>query len=110
MTAESFLPHLTNKNIAKLNPAAAPDSGSKLSLESIRTQDSSRRVAAARTARSVLVLPEEGDPQSSDKQPRGKPPASASIWAMPDEAISGFGRTSSREAGRTSTKRADVAR
>jgi len=49
----------------------------------------------------MLVLPEEAGPQSSVKQPRGKPPVSESSSRMPLETISGAGRTSKREAGVT---------
>src|SRR5277367_2114333 len=49
----------------------------------------------------MLVLPEEAVPQISVRQPRAKPPVSASSCGMPLETISGAGRTSRREAGTT---------
>ena len=101
--------HLTHNNFPKSTPAAAPDSGSKLSLASIRTQVSSCWLAAAIAASSTLVLPEEADPQISDRQPRGMPPVSASTSDTPVESISGRGRTSSRDAGRTSSNRPESA-
>jgi len=104
-TTDNKPPHLTHKSLPKPTPAVAADSGSKLSLASIRTQVSSRRVAAAIAASSRLVLPEESGPQISDKHPRGIPPLIASTSAMPVESISGLGLTSSRDAGRTSINR-----
>jgi hypothetical protein len=49
----------------------------------------------------MLVLPEEAAPQISVRQPRGKPPVNESSCGIPLEAISGAGRTSSRDAGTT---------
>jgi hypothetical protein len=55
-------------------------------------------VAAASADKSKVVLPEEAGPQISVRQPRGSPPVSASIEAIPLETISGAGRTANREA------------
>jgi hypothetical protein len=56
-------------------------------------------VAAASAESNNVVRPEEAGPQISVRQPRGKPPVSASISAMPLDTISGIGRTANREAG-----------
>jgi hypothetical protein len=66
-------------------------------------------VAAASADKSKVVLPEEAGPQISVKQPRGSPPVSASIAAIPLETISGAGRTASREAGVTAASLASPA-
>ncbi len=56
-------------------------------------------VAAASAASNKVVRPEEAGPQISVRQPRGRPPVSASIAAIPLETISGVGRAANREAG-----------
>src|SRR5579863_7442730 len=103
------LPHRIQSNLLKSKPAAAAEAGSKLSLASIRTQVSPRRVAAAIVARSRLVFPEDAGPQISLRQPRGRPPVMASTSGTPVESISGWGRTSSRDAVRTAARRSEAA-
>src|SRR5882762_8609782 len=61
-------------------------------------QISSRRVAADSAAKSRLVRPQDSAPLTSVRQPRGKPPVSASTCWIPLEAISGEGRISRCEA------------
>ena len=46
----------------------------------------------------MLVRPDEADPQTSVRHPRGSPPVSASISRTPLETICRAGRTSNREA------------
>ena len=82
-------------------PAAAADSGCKLSPASTRAQISWRRVASARAVSMKLVRPEDARPKISVRAPRGKPPVSASMEEMPLDTIAGAGRTSSREPGTT---------
>jgi len=94
-------PQRTHSNRSNSTPAAVADCGSRVSLASTTTQHSPRRVAAASAASSNVVRPEEAGPQISVRQPRGRPPVSASISAMPLETISGAGRTANREAGVT---------
>ena len=96
-----FSPQRTHSSRSNSIPAAAADCGSRASLASTTAQNSPRRVAAASAASSTVVRPEEAGPQISVRQPRGRPPVSASIAAMPLETISGAGRTASREAGVT---------
>ena len=92
----------THSNWSNSTPAAAADCGSRASLASTTAQNSPRRrVAAARADNSTVVRPEEAGPQISVRQPRGRPPVSASMAAMPLGTISGAGRTASREAGVT---------
>ena len=97
-------PHRIQSSLLKSIPADSPEAGSRLSLASIRTQVSSRRVAAAIIATSTLVFPQEAGPQISVREPRGMPPVIASTSEMPVESISGLGRTSSRDAGRTAPR------
>lgn len=106
-TTNDDFPHLTQSNLLKSIRALAPELGSKLSLASIRTQDSPRCVAAANVASSTLVFPDEGGPHISVKHPRGMPPVKASSSGIPLEIISGLGRTSSCDAGRTPVRRSD---
>jgi hypothetical protein len=80
-------------------PADAAEIGSSASLASTSPQTSPRRVAWVSAVRRMLVRPEEADPQISVRQPRGRPPVSASSSRMPLETISGAGRTSRRDAG-----------
>src|SRR6266404_1985665 len=101
--------HRIQSSFVKSRPAAVPDVGSKLSLASIRTHDSSLRDAAAIVASSTLVFPDEAVPQISVKQPRGMPPVIASSSAMPLDSISGLGRTSSCDAGLTEIRRSECA-
>src|SRR5947207_9163942 len=107
MADNKDFPHRTQSNLLKFRSAAVPELGSKLSLASINTQDSSRRVAAAIVASSTLVFPDKGAPQISVRQPRGMPPVNVSSSGMPVESISGLGRTSSRDARRTAASRSD---
>jgi hypothetical protein len=66
------------------------------------TAQNSRRHVAAASADNIKVLrPEEAGPQISVRQPRGRPPVSMSMAAMPLDTISGAGRTASREAAVT---------
>src|ERR1700735_4913778 len=66
------------------------------------TAQNSRRPVAAASADNIKVLrPEEAGPQISVRQPRGRPPVSVSMAAMPLDTISGAGRTASREAAVT---------
>src|SRR6266436_344460 len=102
-------PQRIQSNLRKSTPAAAPETGSKLSLASIRTQASSFCVASAIVASSTLVFPDEAEPLISVKQPRGMPPAIAFNSGMPVESISGLGRISNRDAGRTATRRSERA-
>ena len=82
-------------------PAAAAEAGSKASLASTSAQTSPRAVARASAESNTLVLPDEGVPQISVRQPRARPPVSKSSWGMPLDTISGDERTSRREAGTT---------
>src|SRR6266498_1183154 len=107
MADDKDFPQRIQSNLLKSMPAAAPEIGSKLSLASIRTQASSFCVASAIVASSTVVFPDEAEPQISVKQPRGMPPAIAFNSAMPVESISGLGRTSNRDAGRTATRRSE---
>src|SRR4029077_3824477 len=75
--------------------------GWNASLASIRVQISSRRVAAASAASSMLVRPEDSGPQTSVRHPRGRPSLRASTCAIPQETVSGAGRISRREAAVT---------
>ena len=92
-------PQRTHSRRSSSTPAATAEWGSSASLASITTQNSSRRVAAARADKSKVVRPEEAGPQISVRHPRGRPPVRASMLEMPLETISGAGRISSREAG-----------
>src|SRR5581483_11087982 len=83
-------------------PAADADVGSNAFIVSTSAHTSWRLVAAASAASMTLVDPEEAAPQISERHPRGSPPASASTSVIPADTISGRGRTSSRDAGRTS--------
>src|SRR6266568_1746273 len=87
---------------SKLMPALAADERSKLSLQSIKAQISSCRVARARLDSNKLVRPDDGAPWISVIAPRGKPLKNSSISAIP------VGRTSSRclsRRSKTSPKR-----
>ena len=90
--------HRTQSKFPISIPVDAAEVGSSASLASISAQTSPRWVARASEASRMLVLPEEADPQISVRQPRGRPPMSASSSRMPLETISGAGRTSRREA------------
>ncbi len=103
-----FSPQRTHSSRSNSIPASAADCGSRASLASTSTQHSPRRVAAASAASSKVVRPEEAGPQISVRQPRGRPPVSASIAAMPLETISAAGRTANREAGVTPASLASV--
>ena len=109
MADDKDLPQRIQSSLLNSIPAVAPEIGSKLSLASMRTQASSLCVAAAIVASSTLVFPDEAEPLISVKQPRGMPPAIAFNSEMPVESISGLGRTSSRDAGRTATRRSERA-
>ena|SRR5205823_3912480 len=109
-TYDDFSPHLTHNIFCKSTLAVCPDAGSKLSLASISTHVSPSRVAAAIAASRRLVFPDEAPPQISVRHPRGMPaPVIASTSFTPVEIISGRGRTSSLDAGRTSASRSDPA-
>src|SRR6202142_4611963 len=82
-------------------PAAAADAGFNAALASTSAQTSPRWVARANAKSKTLVLPDEAAPQISVRQPRAKPPVSASSCGMPLDTISGAGRTARREAGTT---------
>src|ERR1700691_358540 len=94
-----FSPQRPHSNRSHSTLAAATDCGSRASLASTSAQNSPRRVAAASAASNKVVRPEEAGPQISVRQPRGRPPVSASMAAIPLETISGVGRAPNREAG-----------
>src|ERR1700676_5079114 len=94
-------PHRTHSNRSNSIPASATHWGSRASPASTTAQHSPRPVAAASADSNKVVRPEEAGPQISVKHPRGSPPVSASIAAMPLDIISGVGRTANREAGVT---------
>src|SRR6202140_4370397 len=92
-------PQRTHSRRSRSTPAAAAEWGSSASLASTTTQNSPRRVAAARADKSKAVRPEEAGPHISGRHPRGRPPVRASMEGTPLETISGAGRILRREAG-----------
>src|ERR1700683_2367908 len=84
----SMFRHRTQSNCFSSTPAASAECGSKASHPSISAQASARAVLAAKAENSKLVRPEQAGPKISVSAPRGKPPASESISAMPVETVS----------------------
>ncbi len=86
----SILPQRTNNNRPSSTPAASAPQGSNASRPSTTAQDSPRRVNPANRETRKLIRPDPAAPVISVKQPRGNPPVSPSISAMPEAAISGI--------------------
>src|SRR5271154_2577833 len=80
--------HRTHSNCFSSTPAASAECGSKASHPSISAHASAWAVLAAKAESSKLVRPEQVGPKISVSAPRGKPPASESISAMPVETVS----------------------
>src|SRR5271154_4416574 len=80
--------HRTHSNCFSSTPAASAECGSKASHPSISAHASAWAVLAAKAESSKLVRPEQAGPKISVSAPRGKPPASESISAIPVETVS----------------------
>jgi hypothetical protein len=81
----------TQSSRSKRTPAATAESGSKESSASTRAHTSCRSVDAARMDTNREDRPDEAGPKISVRQPRGRPPVTASNSETPVLTVSGAG-------------------